>query len=104
MLLFLFVVHRYSTDADLIQLCGRLAVFMLFRGEFWSVKFIETRVLINKERGPKRDIRNKKSKQNIEKEVGYWTVYNSFKWSFVCFYKRTTLLGAKPKPHLNFAL
>ena len=50
--------------ADFSQLCGRLAVFVLFRGEFWSVKFIETRVLKNKVHEPKRD----QLKQTIEKE------------------------------------
>ena len=44
------------------QLCGRLVVFVLFRGEIWSAKLIETRVSINKEHGPKKD----QSKQKIE--------------------------------------
>ena len=34
---------------------------MLFQGEFWCVKFIETKVSINKEHGPERD----QSKQKI---------------------------------------
>ena len=28
-----------------IELCGRWAVFVLFRGEFWSVKFVKTSTL-----------------------------------------------------------
>ena len=75
-----------------------LAVFVLFQGEFWSVKFILTRnffqaffdslvslrsmlfdfeglVYLNKERRPKRD-------QKFEtNEVSYWTVYNYFNFS-----------------------
>ena len=31
--------------ADFSQLCDRLAVFVLFRGESWSVKFTDTNVL-----------------------------------------------------------
>ena len=37
----LSIVHS-KVCADLSQLCGHLVVF---RGEFWSVKFIETRDL-----------------------------------------------------------
>ena len=32
---------------DLNHLCDRLAVFVVFRGEFLSVKFIETRIYYN---------------------------------------------------------
>ena len=60
-----------------LTLCGRLPGFVLFRDEFWSIKFIETRVSINKERGPKTN-RIKKSKQDLETDVSCWTVYNSF--------------------------
>ena len=57
--LYLTVMARNWLVADFSQLFGRLAV--LVRGKFWSVKSIETRVLITKEDGPNRD----KSKQKI---------------------------------------
>ena len=77
----ILLVHNFDLHfffADFSQLCGRLAIFVLFQGEFLSVKFIETKVLINKQHGPKRIQSKQNSKQNIETEASYWTVYNSF--------------------------
>ena len=39
--------HASSFIADFGQLSGRLVVFRLFFGAFWSVKFIETSFFSN---------------------------------------------------------
>ena len=83
-----------STVANFSQLCGRLVVFVVFWGEFWSVKFVETRGLYQtlfcwKQRARTQDrqieitleTKREPSKPNIEtktNEVSNWTVYNSF--------------------------
>ena len=64
---------------DFSQLCGRLMVLVLFRGELWSVKLIERGLKI--EYGPKRDpLKQSLKNRNRTSEVSYWTVYNSFNY------------------------
>ena len=63
--------RKSSVIADFSQLCGRLVVFVLFRGEFWSVKLIETRVSTTS-MDLRETNRNKTSKQ--KSTIGLYTI------------------------------